>query len=65
MATVTVRIQVYCTCGTPLEEAFQPPGMNYITVKPCAMCTQAKRLDEALHKGQVNRRGTWVDERST
>jgi hypothetical protein len=75
MMETTIRFQLYCTCGFPLEQVVSGKREeNFITVKPCRACTQGKRIDEALNKedlmeigsvGKVNRRGVWVDERST
>ena len=75
MMETTIRDQLYCTCGTPLEQVVSGKREeNFITVKPCPACSQGKRIDDALNRerlmeigsaGKVNRRGVWVDERST
>lgn len=70
----TIKFEIYCHCGTPLEQIPGERCVNFVTVRPCPTCTQASRLDAELAKdrlmevasvGQINRRGTWVDERST
>ena len=74
--TMTFRVQIYCECGTPLEQITLPnaSGQGWLTVKRCPACSQAKRIDEALDRerlmeigsaGKINRRGVMVDERST
>ena len=69
MATSLVKIAVYCECGMPLEQVHsQKPTMNLMTFKKCQCCSAPAKIEKALeedHTGQYNRRGVWVDERSS
>jgi len=69
MPTTVVKIGVFCTCGMPLEQVHsQKPAMNYMTFKPCQCCSAPAKIEKALeedHTGQYNRRGTWVNDRSS
>jgi hypothetical protein len=61
----TMKVEIICVCGTHLEQLPGPLSRNSVTVKPCQVCTQAYRLDAAIAKKQLSRRGVMVDERST
>ena len=53
MADLLVRIAVYCTCGTRLEdvEAHGAAGLGWFTVKPCRNCSAS--ADWRLKKEEV------------
>jgi len=61
----TMKVEIICVCGTHLEQLPGPPTRNSVTVKPCQVCNQAYRLDAAIARKQISRRGVMVDELST
>ena len=55
MAEITVNIEVWCTCGSPLCHTVRDmPGAGNITVGPCVTCVELAR-EEGRDEGFMER----------